>query len=90
MAKFFDDVAAGIGLGPTVDRAAAEALRGELTTVLGEICGHLPAAAPTLLLTKGRIRAVLACETGALAANEVIPQVTAPMMLATAGTRRNR
>lgn len=81
LAKFFDDVAAGIGLGPTVDRAAAEALRGELTTVLGEICGHLPAAAPTLLLTKGRIRAVLACETGALAANEVIPQVTAPMML---------
>lgn len=81
LAKFFDDVAAGIGLGPTVDRATVEALRGELTTVLDAIGDHLPADAPTLTLTKGRIRAVLACETGALAANEVIPQVTASMML---------
>jgi hypothetical protein len=81
LAKFFDDVAAGIGLGPAVDRATVEGLRDELTSVLDEIGGHLPGDAPMLVLTKSRIRAVLACETGALAANEVLSEVTAPMML---------
>jgi len=81
LARFFDDVVGGKGLGPPVDRATVEALRAELTNVLDEICGRLPADAPSLTLTKGRVRAVLACETGALAANEVVPEVTAPMML---------
>jgi hypothetical protein len=81
LAKFFDDVAAGSGLGPPVDRATVAELRADLAVALEDIAARLPPDAPTLSLTKGRIRAVLACETGALAANEIVAEVTPAMML---------
>ncbi len=81
LAKFFDDVATGIGLGPPVDRAAIAELRADLDARLTEIAAALPHGAASIVLTKARIRAVLACETGALATEATDQEMTAPLML---------
>ena len=81
LAKFFEDVVAGIGLGPPVDRAAIAELRADLTHELDAIGARLPRSAPALVLTKSRVRDVLACETGALTANEVVADLGAALVL---------
>ena len=55
LAKFFDDVAAGIGLGPPVDRTAIAELRADLARALDEVGARIPHDAPTLVLTKSRV-----------------------------------
>ncbi len=81
LAKFFDDVAAGVGLGPPVDRTWIRELRTDLAHQLDDIAAALTPAIPPVVLTKGRIRAVLACETGALAREENPSELTPPLML---------
>ena len=81
LAKFFEDVAAGIGLGPPVDRTAIAELRADLDARLTEIAAPLPHGAASIVLTKARIRSVLACETGALATEATDQEMTAGLML---------
>ena len=81
LASFFDDVAAGKGLGPPVDRAALDEVRDHLRSELEEIGARLPPDAPQLVLTKRRVRDVLACETGALTANEVVTDLGPSLVL---------
>ncbi len=81
LAKFFDDVASGIGLGPPVDRTAIAELRADLTRALDDVGARIPHDAPTLVLTKSRVRDVLACETGALVANEVVAELGPALVL---------
>jgi len=81
LAGFFDDVASGKGLGPPVDRPALVELRERLTRELDAIGAQLPPDAPQLVLTKSRVRDVLACETGALTGNEVVTDLSPSLVL---------
>ncbi len=81
LAKFFDDVAAGIGIGPGVERATVAEIHGGLAAELAEIADALPPGAAPIVLTKNRIRNVLACETGALASEAESTDMNAALML---------
>ncbi len=81
LAKFFDDVAAGIGIGPGVERATVVEIHAGLAAELAEIADALPPGAAPIVLTKNRIRNVLACETGALASEAESTEMNAALML---------
>ena len=81
LAKLFDDVAAGIGLGPPIDRESIDELRTDLAAQLDELGAQLPLGAPPLVLTKARIRDVLACEAGALASDAETTEMNHQLVL---------
>ena len=81
LAKLFDDVAAGIGLGPPIDRESIDELRADLAAHLDELGARLPLGAPPLVLTKARIRDVLACEAGALASDAETSEMNHQLVL---------
>lgn len=81
LAKLFEDVAAGRGLGPPVDRQAIDGVRADLAAHLDALGGQIPLGAPPLVLTKARIRNVLACEAGALASDAVASEMSYSLVL---------
>ena len=81
LAKLFDDIAAGIGLGPPVEIESIDDVRAALAAHLDELGAQLPSGAPPLVLTKARIRDVLACEAGALASDAEPPEMNHQLVL---------
>ncbi len=81
LAKLFDDVAAGLGLGPVIDPESLDDLRKDLAAHLDALGATMPRGAPPLVLTKARIRNVLACEAGALASQDAPPAMSTALVL---------
>ena len=82
LAKFFDDVAAGIGLGPPVDRAAIAELRADLTRALDEVGARIPHDAPHARAHEEPSAATCShARPAALVANEVVAELGPALVL---------